>query len=74
VYLFFLGIILGMGLVLAQRSVAKTLQLRSIRKAHAVELEVQRRVNERLGISSWDTDAARTPVGPNGKFIARRHP
>jgi hypothetical protein len=72
-YLFLLGVILGVGLVLAVRSMERTLRLRKIHKAHAVELEVQRRVNEKLGISSWDYVPAQGPAGPPNGFRPIRH-
>ena len=76
-YLFGLGIILGIGLTLMIRSIGKTLQLRRIRKTHEVELEIQRRVAERTKgwgyVEPTDTDPRRrggiarpAPAGPAG--------
>jgi hypothetical protein len=55
-YLFILGVILGMGLTLAVRSVAKTLQLRKIRKRIALEQEIEARIVARY--DAWDAHEA----------------
>ena len=69
-YLFFLGVILGFGLHAAVRGGLKTLQLRRIRKDQETELEVERRVSERLNPVGWDW------AQPNHdkRFVPIRHP
>ena len=72
-YLFFLGVILGFGLHAAVRGGLKTLELRRINRAHKVELEVQRRVNERLNPMGWDSIPERVSSGPR-RFTPITHP
>lgn len=43
-YLFILGVILGMGLVLAYETITSYLERHNVRKAMALEAEIQRRV------------------------------
>lgn len=68
-YLFVLGVVFGMGLLQAYKSVAKTIQLRGIRKRHEVELEIQRRVNERT--SGWGS--VETGIGTTADFAQRNN-
>lgn len=77
-YMFFLGVILGFGLHAAIRSVAKTVQLRRIRREVTMEETIQRRIQEHIRKldEPWNDDGWRgpKPAGPNGRFVPMRHP
>lgn len=87
-YLFFLGVILGVGLTLAIRSVDKTLRLRKMRRRAQLEAEIEERIiarnnaweKEKDQLYGWDRipspprPSALVGQGRSNGFQPIRHP